>query len=70
MEADYRKERKLLMYLYGASENLHDAKDLMPNCLDKGKSDPHYELIKNQCETIEVLIKRLETYLQTNQDLL
>lgn len=57
-EEDLRlhKEQKLLRTLY-------ECQDMMADLLDEGKEDKHYFLI-------EILIKRLEDYLQNNQDLM
>ena len=52
----YSKEQKLLKTLY-------DAQEQMEHLLSKGKEDEHYEMIT-------ALIKRLEIFLQTKQDLL
>jgi hypothetical protein len=44
-------------------EKLYECQDMMEKLLDKGKEDKHYFLM-------EILIKRLETHLQNNQDIL
>ena len=50
------EEQKLLKKLY-------ECQDLMETLLDEGKEDKHYFLM-------EILIKRLELYLQNSHDIL